>query len=382
MHISAAFHSGNIVIHDASDPADVRLAIRPDAGGEHYQWFHFRVVGARGVPCVFRLVNAAGASYPAGWPGYRACVSADRTTWRRVQTSWDGAELTIAFTPEQDCVYVAYFAPYPLERHLDRLAAWGASPRVRHAVLGATVDGRDLDHLVIGHPGADRPVVWVIARQHPGETMAQWFIEGLVDRLVDPSCGLARRVLDEVVFHVVPNMNPDGAARGHLRTNAAGVNLNRAWEAPDFETSPEVRLVRDAMDVTGVDLCLDVHGDEAIPHTFVAGAEGIVGYTAWQAAATEAFGVAWQAANPDFQRVHGYPPDPAGGANMTMCTSQIAARFGALALTLEMPFKDNADAPDPDFGWSAGRSRAMGASVLHPIAAVLGLLRDRGARRG
>lgn len=35
-------------------------------------------------------------------------------------------------------------------------------------------------------------------------------------------------------------MNPDGSWRGHLRTNAAGANLNREWAKPSLETSPEV----------------------------------------------------------------------------------------------------------------------------------------------
>ena len=41
-------------------------------------------------------------------------------------------------------------------------------------------------------------------------------------------------------------MNPDGAVRGHLRTNACGANLNREWctageyEAPTLARSPTV----------------------------------------------------------------------------------------------------------------------------------------------
>ena len=58
LHVSAAFDSGNIEVLDASDPSDVRLEIRTDAGGEHKQWFHFRVSGARGVPVRLHILNA------------------------------------------------------------------------------------------------------------------------------------------------------------------------------------------------------------------------------------------------------------------------------------------------------------------------------------
>ena len=45
-------------------------------------------------------------------------------------------------------------------------------------------------------------------------------------------------------MHVVPNCNPDGSYRGHLRTNAIGVNLNREWDKPSAERSPEVLAIR------------------------------------------------------------------------------------------------------------------------------------------
>lgn len=375
MRISSSFDAGNIEVLDASDPADVRLAIRPDVGEQHYQWFYFRVAGARGVPCTFSIINAGGASYPKAWQGYRVCVSVDRRDWFRLDTSIADGVLSFSMTPDRDVVYVAYFAPYSHERHLDLLARTGAHPRCRQAVLGQTLDGRDLDALILGEDGPNRRRIWVIARQHPGESMAEWFMEGFLHRLTDSSCALARRLLDSAVFYVVPNMNPDGSIRGHLRTNAVGTNLNRAWDSPTSATSPEVLLVRDAMDRSGVDLCLDVHGDEELPYNFVAGAEGIPSWTPRLAELTEAFGAAFEGVNPDFQRVHGYPPDPPGEANLSMCTNQIAERFNALALTLEMPFKDNADLPDSIRGWSPARSQRLGASVLHPIQAVLPTLR-------
>ena len=63
---------------------------------------------------------------------------------------------------------------------------------------------------------------------------------GFLDRLLDSHSALARHALQKAVFYVVPNMNPDGSWRGHLRTNAAGANLNREWAKPSLETSPEV----------------------------------------------------------------------------------------------------------------------------------------------
>jgi len=54
------------------------------------------------------------------------------------------------------------------------------------------------------------------------------------------------------------------------------------------------------------------------------------------------------AASPEFQTEHGYPASKPGKGNLTMCANYVAETFGCLSLTLEMPFKDNADRPDPD----------------------------------
>lgn len=377
LHISAGFDAGNIEVLDATDASKVQLAIRKDHASDHYQWFHFRVSGARGKSLGLEIANAGGASYTGGWVGYQAVASTDRQRWFRVPTVYDAdaGVLRIEHTPDADQVWYAYFAPYSLERHRDLVASCGASPFAQLHRLGATLDGRDLDMVQIGEPGEGRRVAWVIARQHPGESMAEWWMEGFLDRLLDADDPLGRALRERAVFYVVPNMNPDGSTRGHLRTNAAGVNLNRVWQDPSMETEPEVKLVRDMMDATGVDFCLDVHGDEALPYNFIAGAEGAPGFTEKQRDLQARFKAAYVRANPDFQVERGYPVAAPGKGNLTMCTNQIAHRFGCLSMTLEQPFKDNANAPDPVYGWSPERCRKLGASTLDALAEVIDDLR-------
>src|SRR5207237_8037182 len=82
--------------------------------------------------------------------------------------------------------------------------------------------------------------------------------------------------------------------------------------------------------------------------------------------------------SPDFQTRIGYPPSGPGRANLTMSTNHIAERFGCLAMTLEMPFKDCDDNPEPKQGWSPGRSKALGRDCLAALLAVVERLRRRG----
>lgn len=376
MQIDAQFDAGNIDVLDSTDPQNIRLAIRPDVGGAHMQWFAFRASGVRGQAMRFALTNAGAASYPKGWPGYQVVYSTDQITWRRIaETDYADGVLAWRHTPTADLVWYAYFAPYSLARHDQLIARSQQDPETTAHRLGSTLDGRPLDLLQIGPASAERRSLWFIARQHPGESMAEWWMEGFLARLLDPHDALARALRQQATFWVVPNMNPDGSIRGHLRTNAAGANLNREWHAPTAERSPEVLCVRDQMDATGVDFCLDVHGDEALPYAFIAGAAGVAKWGPRQSDLTEAFKAAYQAACPDFQTRYGYPVSPPGQANMTMCTTQIAERFDCLSMTLEMPFKDTANAPMPRIGFSPERAMRMGAAALNPLAAVFDRLR-------
>lgn len=368
--ISSAFDSGNIhvvSIDDASATAD--LEIVRDKDSDFYQWFHFRLSGAAGRFVTLRIVNCASSAYPDGWPRYRARASEDRENWRMTDCSYEKGVLTIRLTPQTNAVWIAYFAPYSMERHHDFIAWAACQPGVELRLLGHTLDGQPLDLLTLGE---GRRQVWLYARQHPGESMAQWWMEGALHRLCDPQDAVARLLRREATFHIVPNMNPDGSRRGHLRTNAAGVNLNREWHEPSMERSPEVFLVRAAMDESGADFAMDIHGDEAIPAVFLAGFEGIPSITARQLALYHRYRDTLAIRTPDFQTRRGYPVAGDGKANLSMSTNQIAERFGAVAMTLEMPFKDNDDLPDPDYGWSPARSMQLAKDCLAVLAEMIG----------
>jgi len=365
--ISSVFDSGAVDVV-AIDGNVAELHIRRDlradgTPGEFLQWFHFRVSGAERSGATLRFTNAGATTYPAGWQDYRAVASTDRARWTRLPTHFDGTTMTIDVLPAQGPTYVAYFEPYSWERHLS-LVADSVSRGARQQRLGASLLGRDLDALVVGTGGRS---VWIIARQHPGETMAEWFIEGLLQRLLDPADPVARALRDSATLYIVPNMNPDGSVMGNLRTNAAGANLNREWLAPSVERSPEVLAVKDAIHATGCAAFFDIHGDENLPYVFVAGCEMLPDFTLRQAAEQDAFSAALRLASPDFQSEHGYAASKYKDDVLKLASKYVGHSFGCLSLTLEMPFKDNANAPDPRVGWSGARSARLGHDLLGPL---------------
>lgn len=376
LKISSDFDSGNIQVLDTRDAHQPLLAIKPDTRSQHFQWFHFKAEDMHiGHTHTFRLSNAGQSSYKHAWSGYNAVASYDHINWFRVPTRFDGETLHIEFKTEQKHAWLAYFEPYSRERH-----AWLIDRALNRAgtqllATGKSIEGRDIPLLRRGKGGAGQRKVWIIAQQHPGEHMAEWFMEGIIERLQQDGDDELKKLLAAADLYLVPNMNPDGAFHGHLRTNAMGQDLNRAWQSASQEQSPEVLFVQQQMEKYGVDLFLDIHGDEEIPYVFTAGCEGNPGYTPRIEALEKHFRSHLSELTRDFQTTHGYTRDLPGQANMTLACNSVGERFDCLSLTLEMPFKDNDDAPDPHTGWSGKRSLQLGKDVLSSVADIVDVLR-------
>lgn len=390
--ISDAFDAGNIEFVGEEATKDkqplIRLNIKKDPFTElqqvnHFQYFCFRsLVSPKERQVKYVIENAGKASYANAFDGYTVFYSPtlnDPHGWtRKIDTTMEDGKLTWT---HEGSGYFSYFPPYSYDRHLDLIAKCGADNVFS---LGQTLDGRELECVKLG--SGDK-TAWIIHRQHPGEHMAEYFAEGLLERLLGINGsvdGLVARILQKYTFYIVPNMCPDGSVRGHLRTNAGGQNLNREWapsadkdyDAPTLERSPEVYHVLQKMDETGVDAFLDIHGDEELPFNFLSGSEGMPNWGPRLQAIHGAFVASYERANSDMQRVKGYTPDKPNEGKPVICSNQVGSRFNCFAGTLEMPFKDLMTNPDPERGWSPARSKQLGASVLDALDYIHPYLRD------
>ena len=178
------------------------------------------------------------------------------------------------------------------------------------------------------------------------------------------------------MVYVVPNMNPDGSARGHLRTNAAGANLNREWGAPTAERSPEVLWTLNAMDATGpVDLMLDAHGDEADPTASSSAASSRAPPTT--TGARECSGASRSPTRGPARTSSDFPAGVRLGARRQHHNRQDPGEppLNCVGMTLEMPFKDNVQLAQPD-GWTAARCEKLGAAAVDALLDVLPVLRE------
>ena len=81
-----------------------------------------------------------------------------------------------------------------MERHHDLVASVAAVPGVDYRSLGQTLDGQEIDYFRLGGGPLQ---VWLYARQHPGETMAEWWMEGALERLLDEADPVTRAAARE-----------------------------------------------------------------------------------------------------------------------------------------------------------------------------------------
>ncbi len=274
IEFDSAIESGNGVGFEPAGDGVYTFRLRPDTNSDDRQWFHFRISGAMGSALTLRLEGTTDCNVPSHFAFARPVVSHDGgTTWHHVggDCTHDPAAGTFTFSvaPRSDDCRVALAVPYTHSDVQRAIRRWTQHPFVRHAVVGASIEGRDIDYLRLDPPevaGSPRqPSVWLTARQHAGETPASFTFEGLADFLVsdDPrAAGLRERV----PLHILPMLNPDGVVAGNYRDNAAGTNLNRTWKSPDPATAPEIHAVHALMerweDSGGsVDFFIDFHSD-------------------------------------------------------------------------------------------------------------------------
>lgn len=363
MEITADFECGNIIV-DEIRGSSAELRIRPDSSADSFQWFYFRAGGVEGETRRFRITNASGASYPDAWARYRVLASADHANWRRLPTRYENGALSFSHADAPYEASYAYFVPYPEARRRALLTVATGTPGVERRSIGRSAQDRSLDMLVFGEEtGGQR--VWVIARQHAGEPMAEWAAEGLLRRLLDADDEVAAELRRKAIISVVPNVNPDGSALGNLRANAAGVDLNRDWKSSQ-SASPEVEAIKRAIDHDGVDYFIDLHGDETRPYIWIVPP----GVHLDPAAARKVLHLELELArrHPELQ------PPPVGiegedAAEAGMAVNYIATTYGCPAWTPELPFRE---VPGFDDSLLADGCMRFGRSMLEALNVVVG----------
>ncbi|NDM57397.1 carboxypeptidase family protein, partial [Klebsiella pneumoniae] len=91
-------------------------------------------------------------------------------------SQYDADGLHFQLEPEESEVRFAYFEPYSRERHARLVERALGIEGVERLAVGTSVQGRDIELLRVRRHPDSHLKLWVIAQQHPGEHMAEWFM--------------------------------------------------------------------------------------------------------------------------------------------------------------------------------------------------------------
>jgi predicted deacylase len=316
--------------HCSIEPGGITLTIAPEfAPINPSPWYAYRVQSDRPVTLSIKH------RYLHGKHRYHPWTSNSGDDWQRLpasaaQTGSGGRDLQFEVQVPAGGLYIAAQPPATLAATQGWIDPLAAQHDLRATVIGTSPAGRPITLYDSGDGPAG--MLLILGRQHPPEVTGAWALEHFAERLLEDDA-LAREWRRRFRLALVPVVNPDGVARGHWRSNARGVDLNRDWGP---FTQPETRAIAKWLEAahrdTALQLLLDFHStwkdvlyvphpsDNPLPYGFA---------SAWRAALDDALGEA--------------APEWSGQHNPGLPTARSWARaqYGVTSVTYEVG--DNTD---------------------------------------
>jgi hypothetical protein len=227
--LSWDFECGSLESASTAGPNDIRLTLRlDDQHGDLYGWYYFAIdQNAMGQTVTFRIVNRD------GWMNH--------------------GNMCFRQQFDQDSARIALTIPYTYSTLLADLDSLSESPYVEYEMIGPSVHGRDIPMVTISNPDFpddDKRTVWITSRQHPMETPPSFMIKSMMKYVIGRGERGGEKLLERLIFKLVPMINVDGVAEGYSRHNVNGINLNRCWcsDSTYAGEEPEVEAAHRAID--------------------------------------------------------------------------------------------------------------------------------------
>ncbi|XP_077701137.1 cytosolic carboxypeptidase 6 isoform X9 [Canis aureus] len=293
----ACFESGNLGRVDQVSEFEYDLFIRPDTCNPRFRvWFNFTVENVKeSQRVIFNIVNFSKTKslYRDGMAPM--VKSTSRPKWQRLppknvyyyrcpdHRKNYVMSFAFCFDREEDIYQFAYCYPYTYTRfqhYLDGLQKRNMDYFFREQ-LGQSVQQRQLDLLTITSPdnlreGAEKKVVFITGRVHPGETPSSFVCQGIIDFLISQH-PIAHVLREHLVFKIAPMLNPDGVYLGNYRCSLMGFDLNRHWLDPSPWAHPTLHGVKQLIiqmyndPKTSLEFYIDIHAHSTMMNGFMYG---------------------------------------------------------------------------------------------------------------
>jgi|UniRef100_A0A6C0IQ12 hypothetical protein len=265
------FPSGNIIHKKTKTIKDKNiftLEIKkdpyPKSVKKKYQnWYFFKVENAKGEKCKFIIENLV--NIDNDWNKHNVVFTYNHKDFKRHPTEVKNNTLSWEFTPKKNNVCFSYYVPYCLSRNYKLTDKLSKRKAVKKSILGLSLLKNKIEVLKFGKGEKN---IFIIARQHPGETIGSWMLEGFISTFFSPKSHKIRKILmNKFTFHIFPMANPDGVQLGHWYTQSHGDNCNRQWHKTKCL---EVKMMRNYIEKQDNGcLYIDLHGDEGCSNHFI-----------------------------------------------------------------------------------------------------------------
>ncbi|XP_038115746.1 cytosolic carboxypeptidase 6 isoform X2 [Culex quinquefasciatus] len=297
----AAFETGNLGRIDLVGEFEYDLFLRPDTCNPRYRfWFNFTVDNVKqDQRVIFNIVNM-NKSRNLFKDGMTPLVkSSSRPKWQRlprcevfyyksaVHQNHYVLSYAFAFDKEDEVYQFALTFPYSyskLQAFLNALESKFPDSFER-TTLGMTIQNRKMELITfddVKKPEKVDPknlihMVVVFARIHPGESPASYVVQGLIEYLAAANQPISKALRENVVFKIIPMLNPDGVFLGNNRCNVIGHDLNRTWNKMSQYTHPTLTAAMkmlkeyDNSSCYQVDFVIDIHAHSSLTGTFIYG---------------------------------------------------------------------------------------------------------------
>ncbi|NQU41088.1 MAG: hypothetical protein HQ523_14145 [Lentisphaerae bacterium] len=251
LRVDSRFASGSVAaVRIAEHDADTTVHFAASPGGASESlWFHFRVTESapdhphpESITLALSFVrNLTGCDAPAALrPVYRG----ENQGWNRAKAG----QLSIA-DDGQPCV--SWTLPYPapsidvalcypygtteLNTLVRKSKAYWTS-----GVIGLSQGGRPIHRLSnsLDREPTSRPGIFMVARQHAGETPGSWVLDGILDHF-------SRTQENRILVWAVPMVDVGGIEHGQYGRDGFSFDLDHSWGTPPLRH--ETRVIQDDM---------------------------------------------------------------------------------------------------------------------------------------
>ncbi|CAM4797541.1 unnamed protein product [Rotaria magnacalcarata] len=308
------FEGGNLRQVKRVGQFEYELILRPDLyTRRHTQWYYFRVQNMiANITYRFRIINlvkktslynegmqillfsdVAGKKELRGW--HRAGHHINYAEYKQRtynpllerDINYYELDFQLEFTHSGDTCYIAHCYPYTftdLKDDLDYLASIRPRDVFQRDILCESQAGNSCFIITVTDesvPISEKKFVFITARIHPGETNSSYMMRGVLEFITSDD-KIAQKLRSQLVFKIVPMLNPDGVIIGNYRCSLTGKDMNRNFRHPRKQTFPTIYHVKELMQSLQkeqheiIAFC-DLHGHSRKSNVFAYGCDGCDG---------------------------------------------------------------------------------------------------------